>query len=529
MRRHALTLALCLLASRAMAAPDGRTTTRVAYTSGRTVYVDAGRLDGLASGDTVQVWRATDRLGDLLVVFAASHRASCDTLHVSAMPQAGDEVRYVAHAVAAPDTTQRHAAGRDSLASAIAQRAAARRGAASLRGRAGVRYLSTALAGMESGHYHQVAFDVRLDGFGGRDGHADAALDVRSRRTARTLSADSTTTEAVSRVYRASVTLRDGGGAHRLTLGRLSSPTLATISLFDGALLEVNGRQHHLGVFAGAQPEPLRMGLSTDIVEYGAFAELHQAPLAPGRWTAALGAVTSRQNGETNRDFLFAQASFTRHGSSGIVTQELDINRGWRRAPGAATLSATSTFALLRHDLGEKLSLHAGYDSRRNVRLYRDRLTPETEFDDRARQGTTFGVGVEPARPLRLSGEARWSTIAGRDAAHAYSGGAELSHLTAAHAVLRVRYATYDAPDYASHLLTAGVRCDVTSRAHLDVSGGTRHTRNGLLDTARTDPWFSVDADALLSRRWLALASYDRAGGDPAATRQIFTGLSYRF
>lgn len=512
-------------ASRVLA---GLATARIAYVSGRTVYVDAGRLEGIASGDTLSAWRDGARLGALRVVFAASHRASCDTLAMTALPKAGDTVRFLAHAVAAPDTTQRHAAGRDSIAALAASRSAQRRDGARLRGRAGVRYLLTAMSGVPNSRYSQIAFDVRLDGASGRDGHADASLDVRSRRTARTLSADSTTTEAVSRVYRASVTLRDAAGAHKLTLGRLSSPTLAAISLFDGALAEAQGRTHHIGAFAGAQPEPLRMGLSTDIVEYGLFGELHQAPLAAMRWTAALGAVTSRQAGLSNRDFLFAQAFVSRRGSSGSFTQEIDIHRGWRRTPGKGVLSLTSTFLTVRHDLGEAVTLHGGYDTRRNVRLYRDRLTPETEFDDRARQGASFGVAVSPSAHLRLSGEGRVSTVGGTDAAHSYNAGADFTHLTRANAVLRVRYSTYDAAGYTSRLLTAGVRVDASSRAHLDLSGGTRTTQLATA-AATSDPWFSLDADALLSRHWLALASFDRTGGQPAATQQLFTGLSYRF
>ncbi|HEY6866117.1 MAG TPA: hypothetical protein VI792_02605, partial [Candidatus Eisenbacteria bacterium] len=77
--------------------------TKVGYLAGGSVYVESGHLDGIREGDTLTVVRDGAVLGRLIVRYLSSHRASCDTLRVAAMPQVGDVVRFTPHA-AAPDT-----------------------------------------------------------------------------------------------------------------------------------------------------------------------------------------------------------------------------------------------------------------------------------------------------------------------------------------------------------------------------------------------------------------------------------------
>ena len=72
--------------------------------------------------------------------------------------------------------------------------------------------------------------------------------------------------------------------------------------------------------------------------------------------------------------------------------QEVDYYRAWKQAIGEPAWSPTGTFATARYEVTRAVSLNAGYDSRRNVRLYRDAVTPETAFDDAFRQGVWGGL-----------------------------------------------------------------------------------------------------------------------------------------
>jgi hypothetical protein len=277
------------------------------------------------------------------------------------------------------------------------------------RGRIGASWLSVVTDG--ASRFQQPALELRLDDRDRMGGHVDAALDVRGRRTVRE-SATGHELEQLSRVYRALMTLRSEDGRERLTLGRQSSPTLASISLFDGALAEWSGERRAAGVFAARKPDPLRYRWSGDIVEGGGFLEWHAPPRAPARWAASVGGVSSRASGELNRDFAFAQGWWFSRAVSASFAQELDVNSGWKLSAGEPPLSWTSTFATVRVPAGEHLAVQSGFDNRRNVRLWRDRDTPETEFDDRYRQGAWAGATFDVMGHVRGGSELRVGSAA---------------------------------------------------------------------------------------------------------------------
>src|SRR5690242_19338555 len=72
-------------------------TTRMAavtYISGTSIYVGAGRLDGLREGMTLDVVRGGQSIAIVRTAFQASHSSSCEIVSSSAAPAVGDSVRY---------------------------------------------------------------------------------------------------------------------------------------------------------------------------------------------------------------------------------------------------------------------------------------------------------------------------------------------------------------------------------------------------------------------------------------------------
>ena len=537
-RPTALTLALGLTAlallvfavpTPARAAESGRRLTRISYLAGRSAYVEAGQAEGLASGDTLFVMRGGEKVAALRAAFVSTHRASCDTLWTRAPLAIGDAVSYqpdLARLRAVSDSTAALAARVDSArhdAVLASPRSGAARRDASLRGRLGARWLGVESDG--AGRTSQPALEVRLDARDGLGGHADIALDVRGRRTLRQTDAG-TTREQYSRIYRASVTLRDEGARRRLTIGRQSSPTLASVSVFDGALAEWSGTRHSIGGFAGTQPEPLRYHFSSEVFEAGGFAEVHQAPLAAHRWSLAAGAVSSRHGGEVDRDFAFAQGWWFARSMSGSFAQELDLNQGWKRDAGEPALAWTSTFATVRLAVGTHVALLSGYDNRRNVRLWRDRETPETEFDDRYRQGAWAGGSVDWNELLASSAEFRGGT--GPDESKTWSVHSELHRATRWHLVLRGRWSRFTSPETGSTLWTGAAGLDPGARSHLEFSGGARSTRDEVSGFEDTETWYGVDLDLALGQRWYLTCGYEWLTGVAGDTRQAQAGLSVR-
>ncbi len=512
--------AAAMLAARPAGTPGA---TRITYVAGTTAYLDAGRLEGLEAGDSVTVTRDGATVTRLRVAVVSSHRAACDTLSASAPElRVGDAVRFTPRALAK--------ASGDSTGP-VAARTSRRTSASRLRGRLGGRWQMVRTdPGDGSGVFSmsQPSLDLRVDGTNLAGSTMDLAVDVRTRSTRRT-ALGNTETDSYSRVYRASYAVHDSRSRKRLTLGRQSSAVLSTISLFDGALAEYTGDRVSVGAFSGTQPEPMHMTFSGDVLEHGAYVELHQKPQQQRRWSAAVGAVTSMHTGQANRDFLFAQSSWMSKGFMGWLTQEVDWNRGWKRGAGESVLSPTSTFLSMRVPFGERVAVNSGFDNRRNVRLYRDRETPETSFDDHYRQGAWAGLSVQPASKLRVSGELRRNDGSESDRATSWSASAEAWRLTALQLTLRARTSRYDGSTQDSQLHSFGIGLDPHPGWHSELGGGLRMTDDALSLGTEREGWESASLDVSLARRWYANASVEHNHGDAGTTWQPFAGLSVRF
>ena len=518
-------LLVVLAAARAHAA-----TARVTYLAGRSAYVDAGQAEGLAVGDTLRVTRGGREVARLRVSFLSTHRAACDTLWTRAPLATGDEVAFrpgpVTAAAPAADTEAVAVARADSIRKAAVlppPRARAVVRNTRTRGRLGARWLSVETDG--AGRFQQPALELRLDDRDRLGGHVDASLDIRGRRTLREGPAG-TELEQLSRVYRASTTLRSEDGRARLTLGRQSSPTLASISLFDGALAEWSGERRGAGVFGGTQPDPLRYRWSGDIVEGGAFVEWHAPPRASARWTTSLGGVSSRAGSNVNRDFAFAQGWWFSRAASASFAQELDVNSGWKRQAGEPLLSWTSTFATVRVPAGEHLALQTGFDNRRNVRLWRDRDTPETEFDDRYRQGAWAGATFDVASHARGGTEVRAGS--GGDRSRTWTVNGELYRATRWNGLLRGRWSRFTSPASESGLWSLAAGFDPLPQSHVECSGGWRSTRDTATGFEDVERWLGVDVDLALGGRWYANGGFERQSGATGGSRLFQAGLSVR-
>ena len=314
-RRLLAPLLACLLAGAAAASVS---TTKVTYLAGAMTYADVGSLDGLQPGDSVQVFHAGLPVAMIKVAFVSTRRAAFDTLWTRGHIVLGDELRFTPHPVATPVATTGTAASAAKSGGMAAMVAKAHR--PRIRGRVGGRYLSVTTGGTG---FQQPALDLRFDGINQGGGHLDISFDVRNRRTVRT-GTTSNSTEQLSRVYRASMVVRTLDSHRSFSVGRQTSASLASVSLFDGALMQSGNDRHSFGVFSGTQPDPTSFGLSQDILESGGFVEFHSANTSEKRYQFSLGGITSQQGGQPNRDFVFTQGSWSTRSFMSSFTQELD-------------------------------------------------------------------------------------------------------------------------------------------------------------------------------------------------------------
>jgi hypothetical protein len=325
-----------------------------------------------------------------------------------------------------------------------------------------------------------------------------------------------------------------GDGA-RVTVGRQFAEALANVSLFDGAAAEYRWSRWSAGAFGGTQPDAVDLGWSGDVREYGAWVQMRSAPASPRRWVLTSGAVGSYREGEIDREFLFAQASLTTSRVGAYLVQELDWNRGWRADAGERALAPTSTLASLRVRASDALVLHGGVDSRRRVRLYRDRETPETEFDDGLRRGAWGGASLLLWSRLRLGVDGRWSDGAAAGRAESYTASLGVDRIAPLALALRARSTRYESARAAGWLHAASVGVAPLTSLRVEVNGGMRddRARQGIAaagpDGATRVRWLGADIDLALARSWYLLLSATRERGGWESSDQLYASVSWRF
>ena len=517
---------VCGAARAEAASPGAAGTTRVGYLAGGSVYVDAGRSEGLREGDTLRVLRASKLIARLRVTYLSTHRAVCDTLSTTGSVRVGDSVAYSsigAAAGATPDTPR--AATAPPVAGAAAPAAPKARETGRPRpvhGRVGARWLAVRSGDTE---LSQPSGDVYLDAGGMAGGHLDALVDARGRLTSRRGVGGMRSNSSRQYVYRLAATLHDAAGHRRLVVGRQGTPALTGAGVLDGARAEWGGERWSAGAFSGTEPEPVDLGFGTEIVDHGVFVSLRARPGSVARWSTLAGATTSLAHGQPNRDYAFLQAAWNDERLSVFAAQEADLNRGWKRGIGESAISLTSALVTASLRATREVTLTGGYDHRRSVRLYRDHETPETEFDDHHRTGEWLGASAGLGGHARVSGDTRFSDAGARSV----SGSAETFRLTAAGLSLRVRGTDYTSDVTRTWLWSVSAGANPFDRARLDVTAGSRATRDRVADLETTARWESAALDLALWRRWFATASYQRDHGESDDVHQAFTGLTWRF
>ena len=534
-------LALAALALTARIARAEEPVTRdakVTYLTSATVYVDAGSEEGVQEGDVLDVVRNGTVIGWLRVFVVSSHKSGCRREDPALDVVVGDVVRYIPQVDPTKVTAAAPVAGTPpagttstgTVAAPAPKRTSTGRGALrdwGLAGRIGLRYLVVDQPDTDY-RFSQPGVDVRLAGTNLGGGPMGLEVDIRSYRSYR-VSGPLSEELASNRVYRANASWTGRDVPMRVIVGRMYSPTLSTVSLFDGVLAEYSSPRWSFGGLAGTQPDPVDYGFSSDIRQYGGYATFRGVPGRRERWGVTMGLVGSYQEGEINREFLYLQGYYDTPRFSAYLAQELDFNRGWKREEESSSVSATSVFGNVRYRVTQEFTLSGGIDSRRNVLLYRDYVDPVIEFDDAFRQG--YWAAAEAALPwLTVGANARFARGGSAGDGESYSLLLRSSRLGVAWLDVAGRATYYNSDRSKGELYSLALGATVTPAIHVLFDGGLRQ-ETGLLSTvAETQlSWYGVNLDIAFARHWLYLLSFEQTTGGIENNRQLFTSFSYRF
>jgi hypothetical protein len=515
------------------AVKDSTRIATVTYISGTSVYVGAGRLDGLREGMVLEVLRAGSVIARANVAFLASHSSSSEIVWSATAPAVGDNVRY--HPAAAESV----GAVTDSAATRPVSKAVTAPWRRPIRGHVGVRYLSVSQPGSPdgAGSLGQPSADVRIQGTRLAGGAVGFMIDGRARTTVGPRDSSASALDRHMQVYQASISLGQQGSGARVSVGRQYSPALASAGLFDGVTAELNGSRWGLGVFNASQPDVATMAYSSAIRETGGYVQAHSGPEGTP-WSLIAGGVASRDSGQLNRQFGFAQLTLSSRVLTLYAMQEVDFNSGWKRTAGESAVTPTTTFASVSLRPVNALSFQAGVDNRRNVLLYRDYVNAVTAFDDAFRQGVWGGANFY-LHAIRLGADARLSQGGPAGKADQISGSFGVGPVLAKRIDLRVRSTRYRTERTTGwmHAWTAGA--DPVDVLHVELNGGVRTQRvtdplvsaTGLtpLNALSDGSWLGASVDLSVGRSWYVLVSgtRDRVGLD--RTQVVYCSLMLRF
>lgn len=498
--------------------------TRITYISGATIYLEVGAKAGLTEGGGLDVVRSGAVIARLQVTALSSNRAACEATSHVAEVVVGDSVRFTPVAVPAAVAAGDAQSGRRSSAS---------RKAVGIRGRLGLRYLVVAPDGGGGGGLQQPAYDLRLDGqhIGGTG--IGVTADVRAQRTQYTAIGTQSVRAPlnVTRVYQAALSWTGASSGARVALGRQFASALSNVGLFDGLSLDLDRRYLSTGGFAGSQPDAASFGTSSRVREYGFYGQVHTRTGTSSPTSLTLGGVGSYVGPDVDREYAFARFITNNRWLSVYATQELDFNRGWKLAAEHSSTTPTATFASLQLTPVHAISLFAGMDNRRSVRLYRDYVSPEIDFDDSIRQGTWGGISLSTPRHARLSVDRRESRGGFSGEACSTTALASLYNITPLRLGLRARGTQYTGTISSGQLVSGSFEIDPWGFVRLEASGGARDTKSSLAGvTSPRLTWWGLDADVSIGRSvYVLLSTYREKEGSGSGTTQTYASLSWRF
>jgi len=494
----------------------------VTYLTTASAYIDAGVAEGLRDTSRLEVTRGDSTVAVLAVTFLATHRAACDVSGITAALVVGDSVRFTA---AAPDSGAPVAA----RPAPPPQRPWDQRPRSAVRGRFGLSFLLVRPEDGSGAQIVQPSGEFRMLGSGLAGTGLGITADVRSRRALQTR-ADGlgTASRAQTRVYQAALTWQAPASPLRLSAGRQYAPGIAPVGLLDGVSAQWGGSGWGGGVFVGSEPEPVNLGFSGTTGQLGAYAQRRSGIASLARWGVTAGLSGSYLHGRANREFLYLQGDYATRRVSIFAAQEVDYYRPWRRVGGESAISPTSTFATFQLHVSDAFSLTSGVDSRRNVRLYRDVVSPETAFDDAFRRGAWVGLSARTGR-FQAAVDARRSGGGSGGAAGSTTLSLGADRIARYGLSLRSRSTHYTSVGRSGWLQALTVGIEPGGRGSVQVGGGFRTERASTAGLTTTTHWFSADADVNLAGAWLMVLSAYREQGASSGYDLLYAGLSCRF
>lgn len=510
----------------------------VSYVSASVVYIDAGREQQMAVGDTVRIYRSGSHIGTVVVTAVSRRSSAAQIISQSPLINAGDGARIEKiiqkpePAVALHDTTQPQA----KIQQAETKQTSAKRIKAAsneniVSGRFGVQY-SGVFAEDSRFNLNQPSSLLRLDV---QNVYGTGLMFSMYGRTYYDLSNNynryGENSRIKTRLYEFVIQHDQPDAAFGYGVGRMTSRYVGGLGTFDGGHLYVRQNDFTAGILLGARVQDRTMAIDGDDKKGAVFVNYRYGADFLHQYDGTI--AYGRQLVESNldREFLYLQNSVTLgpelslYESTEIELNE--INNGKR----SSAFNLSNTFLSVNYYPNTWLSTNVGYDATRSIYLFETmKAIPDTLFDKNIMQGFHGSATVRLPYFISVSGNATFRTKKG-DARDAYTlgGTARISDIAGSEINAGIRYAnitgvysdgsniTFDVDRTFFSLLSVALRYDYYKYTILS------------LHQTYTTQTATVNANYRISRMLYSALTFDSVFDATMNSYRVFAEVGIRF
>jgi len=509
--------------------------TIVKYATRTTAFLEAGRLQGLQSGDSGEVWRNDSLIARMVVVYVSDNSASCKLLDGAGTVRADDRAKvFTRIAPALPQPPE------PTVVKAITQNGygltaygAPKNTKTKVSGYLGVQYYLQNDQSALNYDYRQPSLISRLRLGNIQGTNLNFSFRMRSRwnqRSSRLSSSPGSKWE--HRLYELRMEYDDPGNRYRLSVGRQTSNRISGIGYLDGITGRFNAcRSIEVGAFFGAEPDFTGSTFGGNESKTGLFATYSTGENEAIKYDLTAAVAGIYRGKEIDREFIYEQSDLSLGRILSLYhSAEVEVNRGWRERAAGKTLDLADLTMSLRWMPGATVSTTFGYDQRKPIRSYETRSVPDSLFDDAQRQGVRAGVSLWLPRGMRLMANAGIRTGASQGTA-ARNGSATLG-------AGRWMPAGTDASyrfGFFSSLLSSGsqhqlsLSREVNRTLRVELQTGLNSYRIKSQDLSRSSQWGRLGVEQTFAGRIQTSISYELTRGDQDKSGRLFAEAGVRF
>ena len=509
----------------------------VKYVSAQHVYIDAGRDDNLAVGDTLRIFRDEIEIAQIEIVYVSDNSSSGKIITQTGEITPGDSAALLHPKAVKPASPE---AQSDTATSITHEYAASQpikdkpKTIGRIHGRVAFqlyRYDDKSPADLD---ITRPTLRLVLSSQNTGIENLSFNLNMRSRQDSRSggYSRNLAYSDWHNKIYEFSIAYGNNDSGYRVRLGRIITSNISGVGYIDGLLLESQLiGPTRICAFAGYQPEWQYAEFRTSLQKYGACVTYLRENREHYRVESTL-ALAGEYHGSTiSREFIYMRDILTWGERTRIYhSMNIDINRQWRREKMGGPLTLSSFLLSLRYKLSQSMSTGLSYDNRKNYWTYDNRTLDEQLFDTNMRQGLRGDVN------MRLRGQIFFNMGMGYkfrkdsdERTWSYLFGIRKTNLTSQRFYLSLNYAGFNSRITDGNNVTARLGKYFRRGDDLSVYYGIYQYKYASTSLSRNSKWLGLTGNFRLVGRYYLYADYQYGFGKDIHGQRLTAEAGYRF